>query len=101
MSYIFIMLICIGIILLDNLLHYLLFIDMIDLSRIYGSTASLIYKSLVVFMIYSWIKIKIKALIFPTAATSNRKKFTADYSQFAILRSPYGLLPCGPLENVL
>jgi hypothetical protein len=99
MSYIFIMLICIGIILLDNLLHCLLFIGMIDLSRIYGSTASLIYKSLVVFMIYSWIKIK--ALIFPTAATSNRKKFTADYSQFAVLRSPYGLLPCGPLENVL
>jgi hypothetical protein len=36
MFYILNMLICIGMILLDNLLQYLLFIAMIDLSRTYG-----------------------------------------------------------------
>jgi hypothetical protein len=50
-SYIFNMLICLYIILLDNLLQYLLFIDMIDLSRIYD-TSSLICYALVMFMIY-------------------------------------------------
>jgi hypothetical protein len=39
---------------------------MIDLSRTFGSTATLICNALVVFMIYSWIKIKLKVLIFPT-----------------------------------
>jgi hypothetical protein len=42
MSYIFNMLICVGIILLDNLLFCLLFIDMVDLSKICGTAASLI-----------------------------------------------------------
>jgi hypothetical protein len=45
------MLIYIGMILLDNLLQCLLFIAMIDLSRTCGRT-SLIYKALVMFMIY-------------------------------------------------
>jgi hypothetical protein len=40
-------------ILLNNLLKYLLFIAMIDLSRICGSTASLICNALLMFMIYS------------------------------------------------
>jgi hypothetical protein len=53
-------------ILLDNLLQCLLSIAMIDLSRTYGSTASLICNTLVKFMIYPWIKIKLKMLIFPT-----------------------------------
>jgi hypothetical protein len=43
MSYIFNMLIYVDLILLDNRLQYLLFIAMIDLSRTYDSTASLIY----------------------------------------------------------
>jgi hypothetical protein len=43
MSYILNMLICVGIILLDNLLQCLLFIAMIDLSRTCDSTASLIF----------------------------------------------------------
>jgi hypothetical protein len=64
MSYIFNMLICIGMILLDNLLQCLLFIDMIDLSRTYGTVASLICYALVKFKIYPWIKIKLKVLIF-------------------------------------
>jgi hypothetical protein len=64
MSYIFNMLICIGIILLDNLLQYLLFITMIDLSRTCGVVASLICYALVMFMIYPWIKIKLKVIIF-------------------------------------
>jgi hypothetical protein len=38
---------------------------MIYLSRTYGSTAILICNALVMFMIYSWIKIKLKVLIFP------------------------------------
>jgi hypothetical protein len=45
------MLICLYIILLDNLLQYLLFIAMIDLSRI-CDTVSLICYALVMFMIY-------------------------------------------------
>jgi hypothetical protein len=64
MSYIFNMLICVGMILLDNLLQYFLFIAMIDLSRTYGTTTSLICYALVMFMIYSWIKIKLKVLIY-------------------------------------
>jgi hypothetical protein len=66
MSYILNMLICVGMILLDNLLQYLLFIAIIDLSRSCYSTVSLICNALLMFMIYSWIKIKLKVLIFPT-----------------------------------
>jgi hypothetical protein len=66
MSYLLHMLICIGMILLNNLLQCLLFIAMIDLSRTCDSTASLFYNALVIFMIYPWIKIKLKVLIFPT-----------------------------------
>jgi hypothetical protein len=65
-SYIFNMLIYVGMILLDNLLQCLLFIAMIDLSRTYGTAASLIWYALVMFMIYPWIKIKLKVFIFPT-----------------------------------
>jgi hypothetical protein len=66
MSYIFNILICVGMILLDNLLQCLLFIDVIDLSRSSCSTATLICNALVMFMIYFWIKIKLKVLIFLT-----------------------------------
>jgi hypothetical protein len=58
------MLICVRMILLDNLLYYLLFIDIIDLSKTYGAAASLICYALVMFIIYSQIKIKLKVLIF-------------------------------------
>jgi hypothetical protein len=51
---------------LDNLLQCLLFIAIIDLSRTCGSTASLICTVLVMFIIYPWIKIKLKVLIFST-----------------------------------
>jgi hypothetical protein len=57
-SYIFNMLICVGMILLDNLLQCLLFIAVIDLSKTYGSIATLICNALVMFMVYSCIKIK-------------------------------------------
>jgi hypothetical protein len=60
------MLICVGMILLDNLLQCLLFIVVIDLSKTYDSTTNLIYITLVIFIIYSWIKIKLKVLIFLT-----------------------------------
>jgi hypothetical protein len=66
MSYILNMFICVGMIFLDNLLQCLLFIAIIDLSRTCGSTASLICTVLVMFIIYPWIKIKLKVLIFPT-----------------------------------
>jgi hypothetical protein len=45
-------------------LQCLLFIAMIDLSRTCGSTASLICNALLIFMIHSLIKIKLKVLIF-------------------------------------
>jgi hypothetical protein len=64
MSYILNMLICVGMILLDNLLQCFLFIAMIDLSKTYGTVTSLICYALVMFMIYSWIKIKLKVLIY-------------------------------------
>jgi hypothetical protein len=66
MSYILNMFICVDMILLDNLLQYLLFITIIDISRTCGSTASLICIALVMFIIYHWIKIKLKVLIFST-----------------------------------
>jgi hypothetical protein len=47
------MLIYVGMILLDNLLQYLLFIAIIDLSRTCGDTANLIYNVLLMLMIYS------------------------------------------------
>jgi hypothetical protein len=51
---------------LDNLLQWLLFIVMIDLSRTCDSIASLICNALVMFMIYPWIKIKLKMVFFST-----------------------------------
>jgi hypothetical protein len=48
------------------LLNNLLFITVIDLSRTCDSTTILIYNALVMFMIYPWIKIKLKMLIFLT-----------------------------------
>jgi hypothetical protein len=64
MSYILNMLICVGMILLDNLLQCFLFIAMIDLSKTCGTVTSLICYALVMFMIYSWIKIKLKVRIY-------------------------------------
>jgi hypothetical protein len=52
-------------ILLDNLLQCLLPITMIDQSRTCGTTATLICTTLVMFMIYPWVKIKLKELIYP------------------------------------
>jgi hypothetical protein len=64
MSYIFNMLIYVGMILLDNLLQCFLFIAIIDLSRTCDTATILICYVLVMFMIYSWIKIKQKMLIY-------------------------------------
>jgi hypothetical protein len=61
MSYLFNMLICVGVILLDNLLQYLMFISMIDIFRTYDTTATLIYNAFVIFII---IKIKLEVLIY-------------------------------------
>jgi hypothetical protein len=66
MSYILNVLICVEMILLDNLLQCFLFIVVIDLSSTFNITTVLIYKSLFMFMIYVWIKIKLKVLISPT-----------------------------------
>jgi hypothetical protein len=63
-------------ILLDNLLQYLLFIAMIDLSRTCDTTTSLICYALVMFMIYSWIKIKLKVLIFSSIQKSYCRHFS-------------------------
>jgi hypothetical protein len=76
MSYILNMFIYVCMILLDNLLQYLLFITMIDLSRTCGSTTSLICNALLMFMIYSWIKIKLKVLIFPTIQKTYCRHFS-------------------------
>jgi hypothetical protein len=39
---------------------------MIDISSTFDCTVVLFYKSLVIFMIYFWIKITLKVLLFPT-----------------------------------
>jgi hypothetical protein len=65
MAYIFNMLIYVGMILLDNLLQCLFFIVMIDPSRTCGTAANLICYALVMIIIYSWLKIKLKVLIYP------------------------------------
>jgi hypothetical protein len=76
MSYLLHMLTHVGMILIDNLLQYLLFITMIDLSRTCDSTATIICNALVMFMIYPWIKIKLKVLIFPTIQKPYYKHFS-------------------------
>jgi hypothetical protein len=53
MSYIFNMLICVGIILLDNLVQCFMLIAMIDLFITYVTATSLISYASVIFMIYS------------------------------------------------
>jgi hypothetical protein len=57
-------------ILLDNLLQYFMFIAMINLSRTCDTANSLICYALVMFMIYSSIKIKPKVLIYLSATTA-------------------------------
>jgi hypothetical protein len=42
---------------------------MVDLSRTCGTATSLICYALVIFMIYSWIKIELKVLIYLSAGT--------------------------------
>jgi hypothetical protein len=79
MSGILIMLICVGMILLDNLLPRLLFIAMIDLSRTCDSTTSLICYALVMFMIYPWIKVKLKVVLFPTLQKLRHFSFMAEF----------------------
>jgi hypothetical protein len=66
MSYTFNMLIFIGMISIDNLLQCLLLIIMIGLSKTCDIFATLICNALIMFVIYSWIKIKLKVLIYPT-----------------------------------
>jgi hypothetical protein len=91
------MLICLGMILLDNLLQCLLFIAMIDLSITYDSTASLICYALVMFINYSWIKIKLKVPIYPTIQKPycRRFSFMARFVDFLGLR----LLLVGTLRD--
>jgi hypothetical protein len=85
------MLICVGMILLDNLLQYFLFIAMIDLSRTYAPATSLICYALVMFMIYSWIKIKSKVLIYLsyTAIKLNMPLFFLEQAYMAHLWNLY------------
>jgi hypothetical protein len=49
---------------------------MIDLSRTCDSTASLFCNALVMFMIYHWIKIKLKVLIFSTIQKPSCRHFS-------------------------
>jgi hypothetical protein len=74
MSYIFNMLICVDMTLLDNLLQYFSFIAMLDLSRTCGTATILICYALVMFMIYSWIKIKPKVLIYLSILSSRQQR---------------------------
>jgi hypothetical protein len=86
MSYILNMLIYVGMILLDNLLQYFLFIVVIDLSSNFDNTVVLICNSLFMFMIYLWIKIKLKVLLFPTKICLHRflEGFSATKQQMVV-----------------
>jgi hypothetical protein len=86
MSYIFNMLICVGMILVDNILQCLMFIAMIDLSRTCGTATSLICYALVMFMIYSWIKIKLKVLIYLSIQKTYCRHFSFMAEFFDALR---------------
>jgi hypothetical protein len=70
------MLVCVGMILLDNLVQCLLFIAIIHLSRTCGTATSLICYALVMFMIYSWNKIKLKVLIYLSIQKPYRRHFS-------------------------
>jgi hypothetical protein len=76
MSYILNILIYVCMILIDNLLQCLLFIVVIDLYRTCDDTIILICNSLVMFMIYPSIKIKLKVLIFSTIQKSYCRHFS-------------------------
>jgi hypothetical protein len=76
MSYILNMFIYVGMILVDNLLQYFMFIIVIYLSSTLNNTVFLICKSLFTFMIYLWIKIKLKTLTFPTIQKSYFSHFS-------------------------
>jgi hypothetical protein len=68
MSFILDILICVGMILLDSLLQCFLFIAVIHLSSTFDTVVHSIYNLLFMFIIYFWIKIKLKVLImFPPA----------------------------------
>jgi hypothetical protein len=66
MSYILNISICVGMILLDILLQWFLFITVIDLASIFHSTFVSLWNLVFSSIIYFWIKIKLKMLIFPT-----------------------------------
>jgi hypothetical protein len=66
MSYILNILIYVDMILLDSLLQCFLFVTVVDLSSTFDSTVVSIYNLLFMFIIYFWIKIQLKVLIFPT-----------------------------------
>jgi hypothetical protein len=74
MSYILNILICVGMILLDSLVQCFLFIIMIDLSSTFDNTVVLICNLL--FIIYFWIKIKLKVLIFLTIQKTYFRQFS-------------------------
>jgi hypothetical protein len=79
MSYLLDMLICVVMILLDNLLQCLMFIAMIELSRTCDSTSTLICNTLIMFMIYLCIKIKLKVLLFTTGRWMEVVPLLQDY----------------------
>jgi hypothetical protein len=79
MSYLLDMLICVVMILLDNLLQCLMFIAMIELSRTCDSTSTLICNTLIMFMIYLCIKIKLKVLLFTTGCWMEVVPLLQDY----------------------
>jgi hypothetical protein len=94
MSYILNMFICVCMILLDNLLQCLLFIAVIDLSRIYDCTAILIYNVLVMFMIYPLIKIKLKILIFSPISLHSHEHMLI----FSCISPPLPAASCDPVS---
>jgi hypothetical protein len=93
MSYILNILICVGMILLDNLLQCFMFIVVIDLSCTFDSTIVSIYNLFFMFIIYFQIKIKLKVLIFSTI----QKPY---FRHFSFMTGFVGALRSGPFTGV-
>jgi hypothetical protein len=75
MSFILNILICVDMILLDSLLQCFMFIIVIHLSSIFDIVVVSICNLLFMFIIYFWIKIKLKVLIFLTIQKSYSSHF--------------------------
>ena len=76
MSSILAIMICCSLIILDSMVESVLLLVVIDLCRSTVDLSSLICYLSIIFMIYFWIKIKLKVLIYPTIQKTYSRHFS-------------------------